>query len=101
MKTVDIADLKTASAAYLQMVRNGEEVLVKDRNQPVARLSPYRVTDLPEEERQLVATGVLKVPERPAADLDKFWDEFWAMPSADLSAEDAVRAVVEEREEGR
>ena len=29
------------------------------------------------------------------------WDEFWAMPSANLSEEAAMTAVLEERAEGR
>ena len=32
MKTVNIADLKNQLSAYLQLVRNGEEIIVRDRN---------------------------------------------------------------------
>ena len=61
MKTVNIADLKNQLSAYIQLVRNGEEVIVKDRNLPVARISPYALTDLSEDERQLVASGAMKL----------------------------------------
>lgn len=101
MKTVNIADLKNRLSAYLQLVRNGEEVIVKDRNLPVARISPYRLTNLSDEERRLAASGVLKLPEKETKKWDKFWDEFWALPSANLSEEAAMRAVLEERAEGR
>ena len=101
MKTVNIADLKNRLSAYLQLVRNGEEVIVKDRNLPVARISPYRLKNLSDEERQLAASGVLKLPEKETTKWDKFWDEFWALPSANLSEEAAMRAVLEERAEGR
>ena len=101
MKTVNIADLKNRLSAYIQLVRNGEVVIVRDRNLPVARISPYGVGDLSEEERQLVAGGALKLPEEEPTNWDEFWDEFWALPSANLSEEEAMRAVLEERAEGR
>lgn len=75
--------------------------IVKDRNLPVARISPYRLKNLSDEERQLAASGVLKLPEKETTKWDKFWDEFWALPSANLSEEAAMRAVLEERAEGR
>jgi prevent-host-death family protein len=101
MKTVNIADLKNRLSAYLQLVRNGEEVVVKDRNLPVARISPYRTNDLGDEERQLVAAGVLKLPKRQVRNWDKFWDDFWAVPGTNLSEKEAMQAVLDEREEGR
>lgn len=101
MKTVNIADLKNRLSLYIQLVRQGEEVIIKDRNTPVARISPYSPSDLSEEERQLVASGALRLPDEETANWDQFWDEFWALPSANLSEEAAMRAVLEEREEGR
>ncbi|MDQ3013668.1 MAG: type II toxin-antitoxin system prevent-host-death family antitoxin [Acidobacteriota bacterium] len=40
MQTVNIADLKNNLSAYLKRVRNGEEMLVKDRHRLIARLMP-------------------------------------------------------------
>ena len=97
MKTVNIADLKNQLSAYIQLVRNGEEVIVKDRNLPVARISPYALEDISEDERQLVASGAMKLPEKEVMN----WDEFWSTPSANLSEEAAMAAVLEERAEGR
>ena len=97
---VNIADLKNRLSTYLQLVRNGEEVIVKDRNQPIARILAYDASGLSPEERQLVASGVLKIPEKGTTDWDEFWDEFFALPSASLSQERAIRTVIEEREEG-
>jgi hypothetical protein len=53
--------------------------------------------NLSEEERQLVASGAMKLPKQGTMN----WDEFWAMPCSNLSEEDAMRAVLEERAEGR
>jgi prevent-host-death family protein len=100
MKTVNVADLKNRLSSYLQMVRRGEEVIVKDRDQPIARITPYPQIELSDQERQLVAAGVLKLPEENTTDWDEFWEEFWALPSADLDMKTAMRAVLEEREEG-
>jgi prevent-host-death family protein len=40
MKTVNISDLKVRLSAHIQFVKDGEEVLVCDRNRPVARIVP-------------------------------------------------------------
>jgi prevent-host-death family protein len=96
MKTVNIADLKNQLSAYLQYVKNGEEILVRDRNLPIARIVPLSLTDVSEEERQLVTSGAMRLPERP---ID--WEEFWSLPAGHLSRDVAVRAVLDERKEGR
>lgn len=100
MRTVNVADLKNRLSAYLQLVREGEEVIVKDRDQPVARISPYDVKGLSASERRLVAAGALKLPEVPTPDWDKFCDEFFARPGAKIDPKKLIRAVIKEREEG-
>jgi len=88
MRTVNIADLKAQLSAHIQRVRDGEEVLVCDRNQPVARIVPCSVQDLSAQERRLVARGVLTPPlkKRRAAALwpqppgnvpDKVMEQLW------------------------
>jgi len=37
MRTVNLSELKARLCAHIQLVRDGEEVLVCDRNKPVAR----------------------------------------------------------------
>lgn len=100
MKTANVAELKNRLSAYLQFVREGEEILVKDRNQPIARISPYKQTEQSEDERQLVASGALRMPEEETANWDEFWDEFFAFPGAELGQNKIIQAVVDEREEG-
>jgi len=101
MKTVNIADLKNRLSAYLQLVRNGEELLVKDREIPVAHISPYRGASLAEDEHQLVAAGILRAPRKSIRNWEKFWHDFWAIPGARLSEKRAMQAVLDERKEGR
>ena len=62
MKTVNIADLKAQLSAHIQLVKDGEEVLVCDRNKPVARIVPCDLEDRTEQERKLIARGVLNPP---------------------------------------
>jgi len=92
MKTVNIGELRNQLSAYLQYVRNGEEVVVKDRNRPVARILPIDEKRLSEEEMQLVAEGKMKLPEQ---EMD--WDEFFSIPTGHVSREVAIRALLESR----
>jgi prevent-host-death family protein len=63
MRTVNIADLKNNLSAYLDRVRAGEELLVKDRNRPIARLVPLAAgVDLDSEEMELAAAGLVRLP---------------------------------------
>ena len=65
MRTVKIGDLKAQLSAHLQFVRNGEEVLVCDREKPVARIIPCEIEGLGEQEFLVerairIATGKAK-----------------------------------------
>ena len=64
VRTVNIGELKARLSAHLQFVKNGEEVLVCDRNKPVARIIPCQLQDQSERERRLIARGVLVPPKK-------------------------------------
>jgi prevent-host-death family protein len=100
MKTVQIGDLKNHLSAHLRDVRNGEEILVRDRNEPVARIVPYVPESIEEQEKLLIARGILRPPKNPPKDREKFWAEFRAMPRPKVSGRSAIQAVLDEREEG-
>lgn len=69
MQTVNIAELKNNLSAYLEQVKNGEELVVKDRNRPVARLVPLTSgEDLDAEEETLVAAGLMRLPTKEKSD---------------------------------
>jgi prevent-host-death family protein len=94
MRTVNIADLKNNLSAHLERVRAGEELLVKDRNRPIARLVPLASSeDLDSEEIELAAAGLVRLPTKNLP------DSFWKMPAPRVSFEDAVSAVTSERDE--
>ena len=101
MKTVQIADLKDHLSAYLRDVRKGEEIIVRDRNLPVARIVPYVPESIEEQQKLLIAQGVLRPPKNPAPDRDKWVQEFLAKPRPKISGRAALQALLDDREEGR
>src|ERR1700677_1124028 len=95
MRTVNIGTLKNQLSAYLKFVRNGEEIIVRDRNVPVARILPFvpdaEDEDYAAEEARLIAAGIMTPPLDPPP-MD--WDAFFALPRATVSDE-AVREAIE------
>jgi len=96
MKTVNISNLKAQLSAHSQLVREGEEVLVCDRNKPVARIVPCRLEGHPVQEQRLIARGVLTPPlkKRPAR-------VSWPEPPGNVSDEVMEQLWREERESRR
>ncbi|HEY6292440.1 MAG TPA: type II toxin-antitoxin system prevent-host-death family antitoxin [Terriglobia bacterium] len=93
MRTVRIGDLKAHLSAHLQLVRDGEEVMVCDRNKPVARIVPIRLEDHSDQQRRLVARGVLTPPlkKRPRS-------VSWPTPPGSVPDEIVERVWRKERE---
>lgn len=61
-KTVGVAELRQNLSVYLKRVREGERLVVTDRNRPVAELGPAPSTG-PELDR-LIAEGLVSRPRR-------------------------------------
>lgn len=96
MRTVNIAELKNRLSTYLTYAKAGEEVVIRDRNRPVAKLVPYVAVDATDEELQLVAEGHLRLPEK-LMDMEAFLK----MPKAELKGGGSiVQTLLDEREEG-
>jgi len=95
MRTANIGTLKNQLSAYLRYVRNGEEVIVCDRNVPVARILPFvpaaEDEDYAAEEARLIAAGIMTPPKDPTP-MD--WDAFFALPTGNVS-EEAMREAIE------
>jgi prevent-host-death family protein len=94
MRSVNIAELKNHLSAYIGYTRQGEEVVIKDRNLPVAKLVPFSTEDATEEELLLVSQGKMRLAEKP---LDH--KAFWKIPGADLPIEKIIEAVSKDRDE--
>jgi prevent-host-death family protein len=61
---VGIRELKNGLSRYLDLVRNGEVVIVTDRGRPVARLSSVDASH--DRLAELVAAGIVQAPEASA-----------------------------------
>ena len=59
MRSVKIADLKNRLTQYLREVRKGQEIVVCDRNRPIAKIVPL-VLDEDADRAALVAEGLLR-----------------------------------------
>ena len=93
MRSVNIAELKNSLSAYLRLVRDGEEVVIRDRNRAIARIVPIEAGgDEEEEERQLVAAGLLRLGAGPIE------DSFWDLPAPRVSSDKVQRALQEDRD---
>ncbi|HEX6045070.1 MAG TPA: type II toxin-antitoxin system prevent-host-death family antitoxin [Pyrinomonadaceae bacterium] len=93
MKSVNIAELKNRLSVYLNDVKAGEEILVRDRNQPVARIVPLaRSRDEDEELLALASKGKLRLGEGILE------ESFWNMPAPRVPVAALRRAVEQERD---
>ena len=54
MRSVNIAKLKDELSKYLTFAKAGEEVVIRDRNLPVAKLVPFSAEGAEEQELKLV-----------------------------------------------
>jgi len=98
MKTVNIAELKNHLSTYIGYAKAGEEVVIRDRKLPVARLVPFEPGDATEEELRLIAEGKLRPP-LSSEPMD--WDAFWKLPMPKVPGNAAVQAILDERDESR
>ncbi len=95
MQTANIAAAKNQFSRLIDQVKQGESILITERNRPVARLEPVLVHSAALE--SLHADGLLTLP-KSRFDLVAFL----AMPAPSLTADHSLRqAVIAEREESR
>jgi len=87
VRTVNIAELKNRLSAYLDQVREGEEIIIRDRRKPIAKIVPLARGDWRAEEQALVAAGLL----RPAE--VRLTDAFWNLPIPRVPAKRVAAAV--------
>ena len=97
MKAVNIADLKANLSSYLQKVLEGQEIVVRSRQKPIARIIPFETRQADAQELKLVSEGKLKLPKRKTGRL--FWKQFWALERPKVRSGDAVQAVIADRNE--
>jgi prevent-host-death family protein len=96
MRSVNIAELRRGLAGYLKRVRRGEEVVVRDRSVPIARIVPLAAeeADFTGQLRQLAAQGLVRLP-RKKFDVEKIL----ALPAPEIPVSALQAALKAEREE--
>ncbi|MDP9265961.1 MAG: type II toxin-antitoxin system prevent-host-death family antitoxin [Chloroflexota bacterium] len=95
MRTAAVAKLKASLSEYLRHVKAGEEVLVTERGHPIARLLPAVTSGWPAHLREMEAQGLIKMGsgELPRA--------FWRLPRPKDPKGRVMRALLQERTDGR
>ena len=90
MCTANIAQLRDRLTHYLREVRAGEEIIIRDRQTPVAKIVPLTLDD-DADAAQLVAAGLMRKALRPLS------AAFWRTPRAAVPVRTAAAAVSEDR----
>lgn len=94
MRSVNIAELKNQLSKYVTFAKDGEEIIIRDRNLPVAKLVPFTAENVTDEEALLVAAGIMRVPETP---LDV--DAFLKLPMVKMPSGEGTKALLADRDE--
>jgi prevent-host-death family protein len=93
MVSVSVAELKNRLSKYLRAVKAGEEIVIRDRNLPVAKLVPFSAHESNEEELLLVTSGKMPLPKAAfkMADLLK-------IRTGKVVGREGIKALLDERE---
>jgi prevent-host-death family protein len=95
MRTVNIAELKNSLSKYVTFAREGEEIVIRDRNLPVAKLVPFSTDEASDEDLLLVAAGVMRMPQEPLK-----VSELLKIPTGTVSSNAGIQALLDDRDEG-
>ena len=93
VRSANIADLRNHLTQYLKEVRAGGEIVVRDRQTPIAKIVPLSIENDDAGDSALVAAGQMRKGEHPLR------PSFWKTRRAAVTVGHAVAAVSEDREE--
>lgn len=94
MKSVNVAELKNQLSKYLTFAKGGEEIVIRDRNLPVAKLVPFSAEEGTEEELLLVAAGKIRLPNAPVQ-----VEKMLKIPTGKVTGNAGTRALLDDREQ--
>ncbi len=94
MVSVNVAELKNRLSKYLTFVKAGEEIVIRDRNLPVAKLIPFPTEGASEEELVLVASGKMRLPKSSVSVA-----ALLKIPTGKVADREGTQALLDEREE--
>lgn len=97
MEKVSISTLKDQLSAYLKKVKAGQTLVVTDRNEPVAQLTPVVRTESDDQRiARLIEQGIVTPPTHPPLSIEEIRRRRPVVPGAGV-----LDALLEERREGR
>jgi len=96
MRSVNVAELKNQLSKYLTFAKAGEEVVIRDRNLPVAKLVPLSSEGAGHQELKLVAVGSMRLP-KTRLDVKRLGK----IRPGTVSGHKAIEAILADREEER
>jgi prevent-host-death family protein len=92
-RAVSIADLKNNLSAHLARVRAGEELLVRDRRTPIAKIVPLEAgDDIAADEAALAAEGKVRLPRKALP------PSFWRSAGPKVAGDRALAILRDERD---
>ncbi len=94
MRSVNVAELKNRLSKYLSFAKDGEEIIIRDRNLPVAKLVPFVAAESSEEELLLVAAGKMRLPKHPVK-----MEDLLNIPTGTVRGREPTQALLEDRAE--
>jgi prevent-host-death family protein len=102
VEAVNVAELKNRLSHYLRKVKDGEEVVIRDRDVPIARIVPIEAGDYDAERQGLIAAGKIRPARKPITEESarKLFSIGADLPRIPGIAQSLVKAVVDERSEG-
>lgn len=90
MRTANIGQLRDRLTQYLREVRAGQEIVVRDRQRPIARIVPIAL-DAESDDHELVSAGLMR---KATHDLPS---TFWRTKRSAVTVRTAAAAVGDDR----
>ncbi len=90
MQTISVSELQQNLGLYLEKVKDGDEIIVEDDNEVIARILPFAEKD---EEQILVSQGSMTMPKKELS------EDFWESDAPEVSLEKIVETIRSERDE--
>ena len=88
MQTVSISELQHNLSLYLEKVKDGDEIIIEEENEAIARILPFD-----NEEKHLVSDGLMRLPKK------ELTEDFWKMDAPEVPLDKIVEAIRTERDE--
>ena len=92
MRSMNVAELKNRLSKYLTFARSGEEVVIRGRNLPIAKLVPISAEGADDQELVLVAAGKLRLPK-----VRLNVKELSKIPTGSVAGNKAIQALLTDR----